>query len=86
MSKLIEVQAAKEFADTFLPDIFLKMAVHRVLDAVEGVELVHCKECEHWDTEHCSDDQGWCPKVVGYRSGKWFCAAGERRKNEQDHL
>lgn len=35
--KLVEVQAAMEFAEAFLPDIFLKMAVN----------LVHCKECKH---------------------------------------
>ena len=38
--KLIEVQAAKEFASTFLNDIFFKMAVNRVLDAAPTVEAV----------------------------------------------
>ena len=77
MAKLIEVQSAKEIADAYLPDIFLKMAVNSVLDATPGFELVHCSECQHWDTENCSDGQGWCPKVMGYRTGKWYCAAGK---------
>lgn len=42
-------------------------------------EIVHCWECVNWDEEHCADSQGWCPKVVGYRCGSWFCAAGKRR-------
>ena len=58
--KLIEVQAAKEFADTFLPDIFLQMAVHRVLDDVPVVDLVHCKECRHYNTGGCAAGFGWC--------------------------
>ena len=43
--KLVEVQSTKEFASTFLNDIFLKMAVNRVLDAAPSFDLVHCKEC-----------------------------------------
>ena len=38
--KLVEVQATKEFASTFLNDIFFKMAVNRVLDAAPAVEGV----------------------------------------------
>lgn len=36
--KLIEVDAAKEFADTFLPDPILKMAVKSVLDHAPEAE------------------------------------------------
>ena len=43
---------------------------------------VRCEECKHWDAKHCSDGQGWCPKVVGYRYGGWFCAGGERKDND----
>lgn len=42
-------------------------------------EVVRCEECQSWDTKHCSDGQGWCPKVCGYRYGGWFCAAGKRK-------
>lgn len=50
---------------------------------VDAVEVVRCEECQSWDTKHCSGGQGWCPKVCGYRYGDWFCAAGERRNNDQ---
>lgn len=39
MAKLVEVQATKEFASTFLNDIFFKMAVNRVLDAAPAVDV-----------------------------------------------
>jgi hypothetical protein len=42
-------------------------------------KLVHCKDCEHWDKKHMYIDQCWCPYVVGYRSGTWFCASGKER-------
>ena len=44
--------------------------------------IVHCEECDYWDQNHCSDGQGWCPKVVGYRSSDWFCAAGIKKGNK----
>lgn len=47
--------------------------------AVAAVEVVRCEECQSWDTKHCADGQGWCPKVCGYRHGGWFCAAGKRK-------
>ena len=37
--KLVEVQATKEFASTFLNDIFFKMAVNRVLDAAPAADV-----------------------------------------------
>ena len=37
--KLVEVQSTKEFADSFLPDIFFKMAVNRVLDAAPAADV-----------------------------------------------
>ena len=39
MPKLIEVQSTKEFASTFLNDIFFKMAVNRVLDAAPAADV-----------------------------------------------
>ena len=77
--KLVEVQATKELANAMLPDIFFKMAVNRVLDAAPAFDLVRCEECKNWDREHCSDGQGWCPKVVGYRRGDWYCAGGQKK-------
>ena len=39
MPKLVEVQATKEFASTFLNDIFFRMAVNRVLDAAPAADV-----------------------------------------------
>ena len=38
--KLVEVQSTKEFASTFLADIFFKMAVNRVLDAAPAAVAI----------------------------------------------
>ena len=79
--KLIEVQAAKDFASTFLNDIFFKMAVNRVLDNAPGFNLVHCKACKHYDSGH-----GVCEKHTEVNA-VWmgaddFCSKGERKNNE----
>ena len=37
--KLVEVQSTKEFANTFLNDIFFRMAVNRVLDAAPAADV-----------------------------------------------
>lgn len=42
--KRVEVQAAKEFASTFLNDIFFKMAVNRVLDNAPTVNAYTAHE------------------------------------------
>jgi hypothetical protein len=42
--KLVEVQATKELANAMLPDIFLKMAVDRVLDAAPTVKAYTAHE------------------------------------------
>lgn len=81
--KLIEVQAAKEFASTFLNDIFFKMAVNRVLDAAPGFDLVRCGECKHARTDrigciYCAMWDVWEMPETGY------CHKGERNANERD--
>lgn len=81
--KLIEVESAKEFAKTFLPDIFFQMAVNRVLDAAPEFDLIRCKECKHWSdgvsgcTEHVK-----CCKIGFYYVGEnGYCVYGERKDN-----
>lgn len=39
MPKYVEVNATKEFASTFLNDIFFKSAVNRVLDAAPAADV-----------------------------------------------
>ena len=82
--KLLEVQSTKEFANAFLPDIFFKMAVNRVLDNAPGFDLVRCKECKNWMYEY--DDVGLCvtdvPDIDGVqRLANDFCSYGERKNN-----
>ena len=51
MQKFLEVKATKEFAETFLADPILKMAVNAVLNnapAADVVEVVHGQ----WITEY----------------------------------
>ena len=82
--KLVEVQATKELANAMLPDIFLKMAVDRVLDAAPGFDLVHCKECKHWSdgVEGCTDRVKCC-KIGFYMVGEnGYCVYGERKQDE----
>ena len=81
--KLIEVQAAKEFASTYLNDIFFKMAVNSVLDAAPGFDLVQCKDCKHF-TEGmavgmCKRDAEHPIMPVPYDN---YCGFGERKANE----
>lgn len=70
--KLLELQSTKEFASTFLNDIFFKMAVNRVLDAAPGFDLVRCKEC--------IGDGGCSIQIDMGMGGDGYCAKGKRRK------
>lgn len=82
MPKVVEVQRTKEFAYTFLNDIFLRMAVNRVLDAAPGFDLVRCKECKYWD-KATVNKKGFliCPASGMEIMAKDFCSYGERRTN-----
>lgn len=82
MAKLIEVQSAKEIADAYLPDIFFKMAVNRVLDATPGFELVYCKECKRYNTSGCADGFGWCEAWDAGRCDDHYCNFGKRKQDE----
>lgn len=44
--KLLEVQSTKDFASTFLNDIFFKMAVNRVLDNAPAADAIPMKQYE----------------------------------------
>ena len=80
MAKLVEVQATKEFASTFLNDIFFRMAVNRVLDAApaaDAKQVVHGRFEEWWPPKHmiltgeeklfrCSACTAKYPDVAGF--------------------
>ena len=80
MGKIVDVKKAKEFAETFLNDIFLRAAVNAVLDAAPGVKFVRCKNCIHcrvfdgkrycnvWGGVNGCGDDGFCN--YGYERDK----------------
>lgn len=78
MQKLIEVQSAKDFASTFLNDIFFKMAVNRVLDNCPRVELVHCGSCIYARYE-TDDGWLWCNRWKEASECGGYCHKGEKK-------
>ena len=76
--KLLEVQSTKEFASTFLNDIFLKMAVNRVLDAAPEFNLVHCKECKDCIAGYCAAEIDGIVRLRAVKDDD-FCSYGERK-------
>ena len=51
------------------------------------VEVVRCKDCEHWDTSWQNDfvpNYHYCPLVDGTRRDDFYCADAERRGNQND--
>lgn len=70
--KIIEVQATKEFASTYLNDIFFRMAVNSVLDAAPEADAVPADRYkklvemyhelrENFVDYYCSGDQNVAP-------------------------
>ena len=51
------------------------ISIFHSMPTVDAVEVVRCKDCENWDAPYCSvlDDAF---------DEEFFCALGERRKNE----
>lgn len=43
-------------------------------------KIIYCENCKHWETENCSEGQGWCRINAGYRNEKWYCAAAEKKE------
>lgn len=60
----------------------------RVVDkmpTIDAVEVVRCKDCEHWREE---DDIGYCENPYGldnYARPYDFCSYGERKANDNGH-
>ena len=76
--KLIEVKAAKEFADTFYNDPILKMAANAVLDNAPGFELARCKDCKYLGI---TGGEYWCDRMLDSfpTDEDNFCAYGKRK-------
>ena len=71
MPKVIEVQSAKEFANTFFNDIFFRMAANRVLENAPGFDLVYCNECF---ANGCC-----CIQIEIGMGGEGYCPKGKRK-------
>lgn len=55
--------------------------VLRQVPEVDAVEVVRCKDCEHWNED---DDVGYCNNPDGldnYAKPDDFCSYGERRED-----
>lgn len=76
--KLVEVQSTKDFANTFLNDIFFRMAVNRVLDNAPEFEMVHCKECR-FAIDETSDGWMWCNQWCNGTNCEGYCHMGEKK-------
>ena len=49
-------------------------------------EIIHCKDCENWDTTWQNDsapNYHYCPMMDGTYSGDFYCGKAERRIDEQ---
>lgn len=53
-----------------------------IIDTWPAINLIHCKECKHYDTACCPDGTGWCDKIGSCRSDNWFCADGEAKHTD----
>lgn len=80
MPKVIEVQSAKEFANTFFNDIFFRMAENRVLENAPSFDLVCCEECFA---------NGCCSIQIDLdMGGDGYCSKGRKDQNgkkKEDH-
>lgn len=88
MPKYVEVESTKEFASTFLNDIFFRMAVNRTLDAAPAAdvaEVVRCKDCKHYCSfyNECDEEHNHYTEE-GFREvyDNDFCSYGERKTDD----
>lgn len=81
--KIVEVQSTKDFASTFLNDVFFRMAVNRVLDNAPEYEPVQCKDCRRRYTDDCSLYYGQMDdKRYFVERGDYFSCCWAERKIE----
>ena len=90
--QLIEVSAARGYAESLFADPILKMAVNAVLNKtpkVDAVEVVRCKDCAFWTYEGVGSSTlkrfGSCAKWYPFGNEQHschdddFCSYAERR-------
>ena len=78
--KLIEAKQAKEYANTYLPDPILRMAVNAVLDNCPGIDidkmLTRCGKCKYREKVPYPEGKIWCPRIGRYMKLDGFCSEG----------
>lgn len=61
-------------------------AVLNAIDFAQTVEVVRCKDCEHWDTDWCPSTikgvEHWCGMIDLVTGPDFFCGHGERKKED----
>lgn len=88
--RLIDANDVKKRSDCYPPTI--RDAVAHILRNTKTVKdaalIVHCKDCENWDTDWTSErtkglktEYHYCPMVDSLRPADWFCGDGKRRDN-----
>lgn len=55
-----------------------------ILPAADVVIVVHCRECEHWQTDwepnYSRGDEYFCAVAAKVTGGHFYCADGERKE------
>ena len=46
------------------------------------VEVVRCKDCEHYDTSNCGEGAGWCKVFNAGRFDDWYCSSAKLKELE----
>lgn len=85
--KLYNIYASTEMA--------VPVEALRKISTADVVEVVHCRDCEHYDCEDgdqkCVKDAEWSEEdacyygFISYHGPEFFCADGERKEGGQEN-
>lgn len=70
-----------DYVDEFASGVRKVMNAIRRLPTVDAVEIVRCRECQHWNKRY--EKMGMCMKhnsIVTFTRPDFYCAFGERKK------
>ena len=69
-------------ADTGLILYYANEIIYALREALRGVELIHCKDCEWW-TKQDKSIQGRCELMQMYPTGEWFCGNAQKKVTDE---
>lgn len=84
MSDLISRSALlEEFAGNgFLLESIVRHCIEKA-PAVDAVEVIHCRECEHWRPSPFRDPVlGWCIVAGHHRRPDYYCADADPKEGK----